>query len=116
MRLRVRDNKTVYLKKRIVESDKEGNDLVYYSDDPVEIEMTVQAAGGKIMAAVYGEKLPYVKSCKYQGDELKENENELDGICLYVSQDKEPDYRIKVIQTFSTHLNVTLEKRDANES
>ncbi|OJG27957.1 hypothetical protein RU98_GL002166 [Enterococcus caccae] len=72
--------------------------------------MTVQAAGGQVAAAMYGKRLKYIKSCKYQGNELVEGKNEHDGICLKVSKTSEPDYQITSIQTFSTHLNVTLER------
>lgn len=110
MQLRKRDLKTVYLKRRLPSQDEEGNSQTGYEDEPIKIEMNVQSAGGQVMATIYGESLPYVKACKYQGDKLAEGKNEKDGICLYVSKDQEPDYEIIAIQTFSTHLNVTLKK------
>lgn len=81
-----------------------------YSDEPIEIQMTVQSAGGYVMATIYGARLPYIKSCKYQGKDILEGKNEKDGICLDVPKDSEPDYKITQIQTFSTHVNVTLER------
>lgn len=116
MRLRKRDLATVYLKKRLVEEDNEGNDNVSFSDKPIELTMNVQSAGGQVAATIYGERLPYIKSCKYQGELIKPKRNENDGICLYVESAQEPDFFIKSIQPFSTHLNVTLEMRDQDES
>lgn len=116
MRLRERDLKTVYLKKRLVDQDDENNDIVSYAAEAIKLNMTVQSAGGQVAAAIYGERLPYIKSCKYQGNELKPKRNENDGICLYVDSKEEPDFYIKSIQPFSTHLNVTLEMRDQDES
>lgn len=110
MRLRGRDLKTVYLKKHYVNQDDESNDIVSYDDEPIKLEMTVQAAGGQVAATMYGKRLKYIKSCKYQGDDLVEGKNEHDGICLKVPKESEPDYQIVSIQTFSTHLNVTLER------
>lgn len=110
MRLRKRDLSTVYLKKRLSDFDDEGNSQTGYELDPVELQMNVQSAGGQVMAAVYGESLPYIKSCKYQGDLIKPGQNEKDGICLYVSEDEDPDYQILAIEPYSTHLNITLKK------
>ena len=115
MRLRTRDLQTVYLKKRIPTQDDEGNDIISYSDESKELQMNVQSAGGQVMAQIYGESLPYVKSCKYQGDLLKAGQNELDGVCVDVSADEEPDYEILAIQPFSTHLNITLKKRGVSD-
>ncbi|WP_367378559.1 hypothetical protein [Enterococcus gilvus] len=110
MRLRPKDLSTVYLKQRLIGQDDEGNFQEGFSTDSTELQMNVQSAGGQVMASVYGQSLPYIKSCKYQGDQIKEVQNEKDGICLYVSKDTEPDYEIVAIQTFSTHCNVTLKK------
>lgn len=111
MRLLERDLTTVYLKKRTIKRDDEGVKETIYLPSELEFKMNVQSAGGAIAAQIYGEKLQYMKSCKYQGDKLIPGENEKDGICLYVSKDEEPDYEIVSILPFSTHWNVTLEKR-----
>lgn len=115
MRLRPQDLQTVYLKKRIATSDDEGNNIISFSQEPKELQINVQSAGGQVMAQIYGESLPYVKTCKYQGDLLKAGENELDGVCVEVSADDEPDYEIVAIQPFSTHLNITLKKRGVSD-
>lgn len=113
MRLMKRDLTTVYLKRIDPKNtqDEEGNDQVIYLD-PIALEMNVQSASGSVNATLYGAKLSSMKSCKYQGDELKEGRDENSGICLYVGKDSNPDYRIKSIQPFSTHINVMLERSD----
>ena len=73
--------------------------------------MNIQSAGGQVAATIYGQHLPYIKLCKYQGDLLKPNRNEKDGICLYVKPENDPDYEIESIQPFSSHLNITLKEK-----
>lgn len=72
--------------------------------------MNVQSAGGTLNAQLYGSKLPYMKSCKYQGDQIIEGENELDGLCVYVDSSEEPDYKIITSQSYSTHVNIMIER------
>ncbi|MCS6734190.1 hypothetical protein NOM07_17750 [Proteus terrae] len=112
MRLRERDLQTVYLKKQKVTLDEEAEEVITYPYDPIELQMNVQAASGTINAQIYGNKLETMKACKYQGDKINESQNELDGICVYVGKDEEPDFTIKSIQTFSTHKNIMLERND----
>ena len=113
MRLMKRDLRTVYLKRINPNNtqDEEGNDQVNYLA-PIALEMNVQSARGAVNATIYGSKLSSMKSCKYQGDELKEGRDENSGICLYVDKDSNPDYKIKSIQPYSTHINVMLERND----
>lgn len=110
MRLREGDLKTVYLKKRIVTRDEEGDKTISYSSDAELLRMNVQSAGGVVNAQIYGGRLPYIKTCKYQGESLVPGKNEKDGICLYVDPGADPDYEILSIEPFSDHLNVKLEK------
>lgn len=112
MRLRERDLQIVYLKKRKVTHDEEAEEIITYPFDPIELSMNVQAASGTVNAQIYGSKLETMKACKYQGDTINEAQNELDGVCVYVGKDEEPDFTIKSIQTFSTHKNIILERND----
>ena len=98
MRLKVRDLKIVYLKRKVVERDKEANVIIKYSDTPIPLKMNVQSSDGRMAVERYGERLKYYKNCKYQG---KEHLKEGDGICVYV---------IKSILDYSTHFNVELER------
>lgn len=111
MRLMKRDLITVYLRRATITQDEEFNDVIAW-ESPIALEMNVQSASGSVNATLYGSKLSSMKSCKYQGNELKEGRDENSGICLYVGKDSNPDYRIKSIQPFSTHLNVMLERSD----
>ncbi|AYJ46668.1 hypothetical protein D8N35_16820 [Enterococcus casseliflavus] len=112
MRLRERDLQIVYLKKRKVTHDEEAEEIITYPFDPIELSMNVQAASGTVNAQINGSKLETMKACKYQGDTINEAQNELDGVCVYVGKDEEPDFTIKSIQTFSTHKNIMLERND----
>lgn len=112
MRLKKADLTTIYLREPIDGQDDEGNVIKTGWGEPIAAEMNVQSAGGAVNAQIWGKDLKYIKSCKYQGDLINEGQHENWGICLHVAKDKEPDYLINSIQTFSTHKNITLEKRN----
>lgn len=111
MRLMKRDLITVYLRRATITQDEEFNDVIAW-ESPVALEMNVQSVSGAVNTTIYGSKLSSMKSCKYQGDELKEGRDENSGVCLYVDKDSDPDYKIKSIQPYSTHINVMLERND----
>ncbi|VTU49723.1 hypothetical protein [Latilactobacillus sakei] len=109
MRLKRSDLVAVFLRKRIVGHDDELNEIITY-DDGQKLMMNVQPASGQVAAELYGERLRYFANAKYVGNAIKENRNELDGICLNVASEDDPDYRIVAINTYSNHLNMTLER------
>lgn len=111
MRLMKRDLITVYLRRATITQDEEFNDVIAW-ESPIALEMNVQSGSSAVNATIYGSKLSSMKSCKYQGNELKEGRDENSGICLYVDKDSDPDYKIKSIQPCSTHINVMLERND----
>lgn len=111
MRLRERDLTTVYIKRVEFDQDDEGNDIIKYLD-PIQVRMNIQSASGTVNAQIYGSKLSSMKSCKHQGNELKEGRDENSGVCVYVTKDEQPDYKVVSIQPFSTHVNVMLERND----
>lgn len=111
MRLKKNNLVTVYFREKIVSQDDESNESISWGDS-VALEMNVQSASGAVNATIYGSKLSSMKSCKYQGDKLKEGRDEGNGICLFVDKDEDPDYKIKSIQPFSTHINMMLERND----
>lgn len=100
----------VYLKKHQINSDDEGNDVISYPGEPIEINMDVQSAGGQVQAQIWGTQLPYIKTCYYEGNEINEGENEKDGICYKVDSSSKPDYEIISIQEYSEHKVITLKK------
>lgn len=109
MRLKRSDLVAVFLRKRIIGHDDELNEIITY-DDGQKLMMNVQPASGQVAAELYGERLRYFANAKYVGNAIKENRNELDGICLNVAPEDNPDYRIVAINTYSNHLNMTLER------
>lgn len=115
MRLKVSDLQTVHLKKRTNAEDDEGNLVTGYGE-PIPLKMNVQQASGTINAQLYGLKLIYMLSCKYQGDKILQGVNENDGVCVYVDEYSEPDYVIKTIENYSTHKNIMLERIDKYEN
>lgn len=72
----------------------------------------VWPAGGKLQAELYGQRINDIRNCRMDGDyEIVTDDKghvsyhmgdrslrEGDGICLYVSGDHEPDYRILSIR------------------
>lgn len=110
MKLNDKWKTSVYLKKRMITSDDEGNDIVSYSEESTEIQMDVQSAGGQVNAQIWGEQLPYIKTCYYDGNDINEGENEKDGICYKVNSSSKPDYEIVSIQEYSRHKVITLKK------
>ncbi|PFG86024.1 hypothetical protein [Lactococcus lactis] len=111
MKLMKRDLTTVYLRRATITQDEEFNDVIAW-ESPIALEMNVQSASGAVNATIYGSKLSSMKSCKYQGNELKEGRDENSGVCVYVDKGSDPDYKIKSIQPYSTHSNVILERND----
>lgn len=84
----------------------------------------VWPASGKVQAAMYGEKLSYVRNIKMDGkysvsvDEknrihyIFENGLDIaesDGLCVYVSKESDPDYKIISIKPY-TPLRLEAEK------
>ena len=98
--------KRYYLKRRTPQKNSEGGTIVAYAD-AVEINAIIWPAGGKVQAEMYGERLAYIKNMEYGGDEMMQ---EGDGICVFVSSDDKPDYKIISIQTEYNPKRIELEK------
>lgn len=104
--MRIKNKKTYYLKKKIVIEDDEGGKYPGYSEESIEIQANIYSASGKLQAEIYGERLNYILNMLYDEDtEIVEG----DGICVYVSKDNEPDYKVISIKRYS-HLFIELEK------
>lgn len=126
MRLRRSRLKTYYLKSRITKRDKEGGTYAEY-EPPVPFIGETWPAGGKMQAEQYGERLGYIHNVKVAGKyEIKPDAScknvlhyifpesgldlvEGDGICLFVSEDCEPDYKIISIKPYHP-LRLEVEK------
>lgn len=104
--MRIKNKKIYYIKKKTVIEDNEGGKYSGYSDEAIEINANISPASGKLQAEIYGERLNYILNMLYDGSETI---NEGDGICVYVSKDNEPDYKVISIKRYS-HLFIELEK------
>ena len=93
--MRIKNKKTYYLKRKTLIEDNEGGKYPGYLEKSIEIQ-----------AEIYGERLNYILNMLYDEDtEIVEG----DGICVYVSKDNEPDYKVISIKRYS-HLVIELEK------
>lgn len=103
--MRVKNKKAYYLKKKTIIEDNEGGKYPGYSE-PIEIKANISPASGKLQAEIYGERLNYILNMLYDGPlEFVEG----DSICVYVSKDSHPDYKIISIKRYS-HMVIELEK------
>lgn len=98
--------KTYQLRKRNVEKNTEGGDVVTWAAaEP--IDAIIWQASGGVQAQMYGEHLSYIKNMEYQGtQDFKEN----DGICVDVEGTENPDYIIKSINRDVDPMFITLER------
>jgi len=103
--MRIKNKKNYYIKKKTVIKDDEGGKYSGYLEAR-EIQANISPASGKLQAEIYGERLNYILNMLYDGPETI---NEGDGICVYVSKDNEPDYKVISIKRYS-HLFIELEK------
>lgn len=101
MRMKRNLKKEYTLKRRLVTRNAEGGDVESWTD-PVTIQATIWQASGRIQAEMYGERLAYMRNMEYEGAETI---NENDGICVFVSANQEPDYR--VVSVNADHKPVT---------
>ncbi len=103
--MRIKNKKTYYLKRKTVIEDNEGGKYPGYSE-PIKIQANIYPASGKLQAEIYGERLNYILNMLYDGPQTI---SEGDGICVYVSKESEPDYKVISIKRYS-HLFIELEK------
>lgn len=123
MRLKRSRVKKYYHKTKTTERDSEGGTYEHYGDAVV-FSGEVWPASGKVQAEMYGEKLSYIRNVRIEGKYIitvdRKNQlhyvfpegldiSESDGLCLYVSPDAEPDYRIISIKPY-TPLRLEAEK------
>jgi hypothetical protein len=116
MRLRERDKKTVYLRRRTGTDQNEHLDTIVLWGEAVQLRAVHQPAGGSIDAQIYGDRLRSMRTMYYDGPEII---NAADGFCLNVEPTEAPDYRVSgPPQEWQGHVVVQLEfvspeRRDA---
>lgn len=123
MRLKQNRLRDYYHRKRIPVKDSEGSTGETYGAAST-IKGEVWPASGKVQAQQYGQKLPYIRNLKIDGGyTVRPDEKgklhyildngadimELDGICLYVGETSEPDYKIISIKPYR-FLTLEVEK------
>lgn len=114
MRLKRSRIKLYYHRKRIIHKDSESGTYEEYGAAS-SLNGEVWPASGKVQAAMYGERLSYIRNVRIDGkytisvdDKGKVlyvypgglSLSELDGLCLYVSKDSNPDYKIISIKPY----------------
>ncbi|GIP57909.1 hypothetical protein [Paenibacillus woosongensis] len=116
MRLLRKDMKPVIFRERIPKKEPDGTPYEDWATEGIEVRGNVQPAGGKEMAAQYGERLRYimVMYCEYTPDsrELLEqfnSQNKGYGACVFVPGDAEmPDYKVVAVRPWR-HIVIELE-------
>ena len=98
MRLRQSRLETYYHRKRMVKKDREGSTYEEYSAAS-SFSGESWPASGKVQAQQYGQRLGYIRNVKIDGG-YGIDLMELDGICLFVGENTEPDYRIVAIKSY----------------
>lgn len=107
MRLRQRDLKPYTVKKHGTFKDTDGTKYTGYEPTGKTIKANIQPAGGKMLSEIYGLRLAYMLTMYCQSNvDIKEN----DGVCAYVDNTKDPDYKIVAIRRYNTHTVADLEK------
>lgn len=104
--MRIKNKKPYFLKRKVILEDDEGGKYTDYSNEPINIQANIYPATGRLQAEIYGERLNYILNMLYDG---LESINEGDGVCVYVPNDIDPDYKVISIKHFS-HKLIELEK------
>ena len=114
MRIKQNRLKTYHVRKVSMAKDREGSTYPEYAS-AVSFRGEIWPAGGKIQAEMYGNRLSYIQNMKIRGNyKVKSDEKgilhyvyengldimEGDGMCLYVSPDAKPDYKIISIKPY----------------
>lgn len=114
MRMKRSRLKRYYIRSKNVVKDNEGSTSVEYAV-PIAFSGEVWPASGKVQAEMYGEKLSYIRNVRVDGNYVIATDRkgvvhyvfpngldivESDGVCLYVSGDAEPDYKILSVKPY----------------
>jgi hypothetical protein len=105
-RLRQRDLKPYTVKRRIPMKDQDGTEFEDWESAGHVVKANIRPAGGRLMAEMYGERLAYMLTAYVEsGTDIKES----DGVCVYVSPESNPDYRVVAAPPWSSHSVISLE-------
>ena len=102
--VRLKNLKTFKVYKWQTTTDDEGGTYTDYSAEPIECDLEVWPAGGKLQAEMYGERLAYMYNANcYYGTDIAEK----DGVAIN-SADK-PDYKVVSDRGYTGHRVLLLE-------
>lgn len=105
MRLRQRDLCDLTVMPRKPEQAPDGTTYETWEQPGRTIKASIQPAGGRLMAEMYGQRLANMLTLYAErGVVLKES----DGVC--VRTDGAPDYRVVAVRAWSGHLVADLER------
>jgi len=111
------------LKTAVTKKDREQGTYTEY-ENPVSFSGEVWPASGKVQAEMYGERLSYIRNVRIDGKYVITTDREgrvhyvypagVDviegaGLCLYVDEEAEPDYKIIAIKPYNP-LRLEVEK------
>ena len=124
MRLKQNRLKTFHHRAAVPAKDSEGSGFVEYAQ-AVSFLAEDWPGGGKLQAQMYGIRLPNIRNLRIQGSYAETNRisdgalafqvqggpliKVNDGICLFVSAESEPDYRVVAIYPYR-FLTLEVEK------
>lgn len=124
MRLKRSRLSEYWYRKAILKKDAEGSSYIEYGlAETITAEMW--AGGGKLQTEMYGNRLPNIRNLRLQGKyrEVPGKNGKVsyqldsgleitagDGICIYATEDQEPDYQVVAVYPYS-HLTLEVEKR-----
>ncbi|MEK5038978.1 hypothetical protein [Sporosarcina sp. FSL K6-3457] len=107
MRLLQRDLKPYTVYRRVVVTEPDGSTSEDTDSVGHTIRANVQPAGGKLMLELYGERLAYMLTAYMEtGTDILET----DRVCIHVTSDAPPDYKVVAVRRWNTHYVVDLEK------
>ena len=106
--MRLKRLKPLNLKKFQKVKDNEGGVSEGFSSSAVLIEAEICPARSKRQVEIYGPKINDILNMNYQGEDIIEIG---DGLCVYVSSDKDPDYRVISKKIYTQHQVFEIEKR-----
>ncbi len=107
MRMKRKRLREMFLRPRISSKDSEGHVLTSYGE-AIRLIGEEWPAGGKVQTQLYGNRLPYIRNVRIEGnyERVVEDNGQLvyrystfdlregDGICIDCTGDRGPDYRI----------------------
>ena len=113
MRLRRNRLRQFHHREAIPRKDSEGSSFIDYGS-AVAFMAEEWAAGGKLQVELYGQRLPNIRNLRIDGRYSEQPGKKLqyaveggpvispgDGICLYVSADSAPDYKVVAIYPYN---------------